>query len=182
MNRAAFFPAARRSVFRGYLNQDQVDGLNDILDAYDLYYPKLNQKWLAYMLATDYHETAATMLPIEEYGRGRGLPYGRVDPVTGQTYYGRGYVQLTWEANYAKMTPICGVDLVANPEQVLKPSNASKVMFYGMENGSFTGHKLGDYLTDTRTDFYNCRRIINGLDRAAMIAEYAQDFLQAIGT
>jgi hypothetical protein len=35
------------------------------------------------------------MQPIEEYGKGRGMPYGKPDPTTGQVYYGRGFVQLT---------------------------------------------------------------------------------------
>ena len=179
MNRDRFFPAIRASVFRGFLNQGQVDGLNDILDAYELEHPVvLDYRPLAYMLATAFHETAATMQPIEEYGKGRGLAYGR--PFNGRVYYGRGYVQLTWLANYQAMSSIVGVDLVTNPERALVPSIAFKIMSYGMENGVFTGHKLADYITPTKTDFFNCRRIINGVDRAAMIADYAQDFLQGL--
>ena len=30
----------------------------------------------AYILATTWHETATTMLPIAEYGKGGGRPYG----------------------------------------------------------------------------------------------------------
>ncbi|TOE35570.1 hypothetical protein CGJ43_25525, partial [Vibrio parahaemolyticus] len=59
-------------------------------------------QYLAYVLATTYHETGHTMKPIEEWGKGQGRPYGEPDPETGQTYYGRGYVQLTWLANYIK--------------------------------------------------------------------------------
>ena len=33
-------------------------------------------RWLAYMLATTFHETARTMQPIEEYGKGKGKTYG----------------------------------------------------------------------------------------------------------
>ena len=33
----------------------------------------------AYMLATAKHETANTFAPIEEYGKGKGLPYGQHD-------------------------------------------------------------------------------------------------------
>jgi len=35
------------------------------------------------------------MQPIEEYGKGKGMKYGSPDPETGQTYYGRGFVQTT---------------------------------------------------------------------------------------
>ena len=51
---------------------------------------------------TTAHETGFTMQPIEEYGKGSGMEYGKPDPETGQTYYGRGYVQLTWRDNYAR--------------------------------------------------------------------------------
>ena len=67
MNRRVFFDDVRRDLFGGGLNQDQVDGFNAILDAWaesslsDL-------RWLAYMLATTFHETARTMRPIREYG------------------------------------------------------------------------------------------------------------------
>ncbi len=75
------------------------------------------------MLATAYWETAQTMEPIEEYGKGAGRPYGEPDPATEQTYYGRGYVQLTWLPNYEKASKEIydiefdagGVDLVNNP-------------------------------------------------------------------
>lgn len=179
VDRSGFFPRIRATVFRGSMNQSQVDGLNDLLDAYELAYPAGDPRWLAYMLATAFHETDATMLPIAEYGKGHGLPYGR--PVGGEVYYGRGYVQLTWIDNYRAMTPVVGVDLVANPDQALLPSIAAKVMFYGMEHGTFTRHKLADYFTPKLTDFLNARRIINGTDRAALIAGYAHDFLNAIG-
>ena len=50
-------------------------------------------RWLAYMLATTFHETAYQMWPIEEYGKGSGRYYGTPDPETGETDYGRGFVQ-----------------------------------------------------------------------------------------
>ena len=54
----------------------------------------------AYVLATAWHETAHTFQPVREIGQGRGRPYGKPGHL-GQIPYGRGYVQLTWEANYA---------------------------------------------------------------------------------
>lgn len=179
VDRAGFFPRVRSSVFRGVLNQGQVDGLNDILDAYELYFAKHDPRVLAYILATVFHETAATMQPIGEYGKGRGLAYGK--PVNGQVYYGRGYVQLTWINNYRAMSPVVGEDLVANPDDALKPSFAAKIMFYGMEHGVFTGHKLADYITPTHSDYVNARRIVNGTDKAALIASYARNFNSSIG-
>jgi peptidoglycan hydrolase-like protein with peptidoglycan-binding domain len=139
--------------------------------------------WLAYVLATTYHETAFTMQPIEEYGKGAGHAYGEPDPETGQTYYGRGYVQLTWKDNYSKAQGVVvnlntlanDVPLVNQPDLALTPWVAAQVAINGMANGWFTGKKLADYLTDTQTDYVNARRIINGTDKAQTIAAYAEE-------
>lgn len=175
MDRGVFFPLIRNGLFKGVLKQNQVDGINTLLDAA----PHQDIRWLAYELATTFHETGEAMTPVEEQGRGRGLAYGR-PAANGKVYYGRGYVQLTWEKNYEAMSKVVGVDLVAIPEAALEPEFAAKILFYGMENGSFTGHKLSDYLNDSRTDFVNSRRIINGTDRAYLVAGYATAFLTAI--
>jgi len=179
MDRSKFFPRARSTVFRGYMTQPQVDGLNALLDAWDAS-GLTDSRFLAYMLATVYHETSATMQPIEEYGRGRGRPYGAVQP-NGRVYYGRGYVQLTWPNNYKVLGEALGVDLYDDPDLALKPDIAAKIMFYGMVHGTFTGKKLADYFNVHITDFLNARRIINGMDRAAQIAVYAREFFAAIG-
>src|SRR4051794_28194747 len=76
--------------------------MNYILDTWKDAPPSDDLRWLAYALATTFHETAATMLPIAEYGYGAGRPYGVSDFETDQTYYGRGFVQLTWRDNYAR--------------------------------------------------------------------------------
>ncbi|MGQ3663301.1 peptidoglycan-binding protein [Citrobacter braakii] len=144
--------------------------------------------WLAYVLATTYHETAATMKPIAEYGHGKGRPYGKPDPETGQTYYGRGYVQLTWRDNYQRAQDVVinldtmayDVPLVMQPDLAMLPVYAAQIAINGMVNGWFTGKKLGDYLTANKTDYVNARRIINGTDKAEVIADRARDAESAI--
>jgi hypothetical protein len=42
-----------------------------------------------------------------------------------------------------------------------------------MRKGLFTGKKLGDYISASGCDYKNARRIINGVDQAALIAQYA---------
>jgi putative chitinase len=182
IDRDKFFARARASVFHGDMSQSQVDGTNDLLDAFEAYYAPQegDVRWLAYELATAFHETAFTMLPVAEIGRGHSRPYGKPDPDTKQIYYGRGYVQLTWKYNYAKMSTICGVDLVANPDLALRPDLAAKIMLYGMSMGSFTGRKLADYITPHSIDFLSARAIINGKDCEAQIAAYARNFLAAL--
>jgi Chitinase class I len=158
------------------LNDHQRGGLIDLLgfisadDAIE--YPQ----WAAYMLATTKHETANTFLPIAEYGKGAGHPYGVPDHVTGQVYYGRGYVQLTWRDNYAVFTKITGADLLSNPDLAMKPDIAYKIMSYGMTRGTFTGVGLRKYINNEQCDYVNARKIINGLDCAEKIAGYAQKF------
>ena len=127
----------------------------------------------AYMLATAKHETANTFAPIEEYGRGKGLPYGKPDPKTGHAYFGRGYVQLTWARNYRTIGKALGLPLYAKPDLALKYYVAYKIMSYGMAHGAFTGVSLSRYITDQHTDYLNARKIINGTDKAELVAGYA---------
>jgi putative chitinase len=171
-----FFDGVRQAF--GALNQTQVDGLNALLTEINADAAEQSDPlpWFAYMLATTYHETGHTFQPIEEYGKGKGHPYGVPDPETGQTYYGRGYVQLTWKANYAKFGVMLNEDLLNHPELAMVPENAYLIMSVGMIDGSFTGKKLSDYLYGDVKDYVNARRIINGLDRADLIAGYAESF------
>ena len=173
----------------GRLNQSQVDGFNAIIKAINEWGGDAkNPLYVAYMLATAWHETAHTMKPIEEYGKGKGRKYGSNIDINGTRYtglkhfyYGRGYVQLTWLTNYKNMGKVLGVDLVNKPELALNPDIAAKIMLYGMLNGSFTGRKLFDYLRKgTTEEFKQARRIINGTDKALNIAYQAEAFLRAV--
>ena len=127
----------------------------------------------AYMLATAKHETANTFAPIEEYGKGKGLPYGQPDPVTGLVYFGRGYVQLTWARNYKSMGKALNLPLFLHPDLALRYDVAYKIMSYGMTHGTFTGVALSRYINEGKTDYLNARKIINSLDKADLIAGYA---------
>jgi putative chitinase len=180
INRAFFFDRVRANLFHGKLRQANIDGMTAILDEWEKNYSTNDDRWLAYMLATTFHETGVTMQPIEEWGKGKKLPYGKPDPISGKVYYGRGFVQLTWKANYDKMGKILKLDLVNKPELALSLPVSTKIMFYGMINGSFTGKKLANYFLQTKQDWVNARRIINGLDKAQLVANYAIHFYSAI--
>lgn len=179
IDRNRFFDAVREDPFGGTLTQGQVDGMNSILDEWGWRH-QTDLRWLAYMLATTKWETAHSMQPIEEYGQGRGHQYGRADEVTGKTYYGRGYVQLTHKYNYQRMSLITGVDLVNKPELALDPAVAATILFEGMKRGSFTGVGLGNFFNDTTDDPINARRIINGTDHAEDVAAIHAAFLKAL--
>ncbi len=186
MDRKAIFDYIRTGLMHNKIAQSQVDGINVILDEWDMRValatagkdPVPPTSWLAYMLATAYHETAHTFQPIEEFGKGKGKKYGA--PVNGHVYYGRGLVQLTWDYNYKTMGELLNIDLLNHPELALDAKNAVQIMFEGMERGTFTGKKLSTYLNNTKTDYVNARRIINGTDRASLIAGYADAFHEAI--
>lgn len=168
------------------LTDENVRGFDFILRYAEYEYkPHLDE--LAYILATAWHETAHRMQPIAEYGKGRGRKYGKSTPPFGKVYYGRGYVQLTWDYNYKKAGDKLGVDFLRYPEKVMEPEHAVKILFVGMQQGWFTGKKLRDYLDNVDEndkedlrEFTNARRIINGTDKQVMIGQYALVFEKAL--
>jgi hypothetical protein len=200
INRKFFFEQCRQTLFTGKLTQRQVDGLSFILNVWEQEHADKDDRWLAHALGTAFHETQFTMQPIREFG-GNAYLFRMYDPDSfeprraaiarsmgaqpgdGVVFYGRGYVQLTWRANYAKMGRAFGIDLVSSAaaaDQVLQAELAAKIMFRGMEEGSFTGKNLGDFFNETTENWKNARRIINGNDCDEMIAVYAKKFYAAI--
>jgi hypothetical protein len=178
MDRAKFFDICRANLFGGVLSQTQVNGLTILLDA--MLSARWPLGWAAYGLATAKWETAHTMQPIAEYGRGAGRKYGRPDPRTGHTYYGRGFVQLTWDYNYEKAGEKLRLDLLNKPDLAMKPDVAARIMIRGMVEGWFTGKTLAAYTRRGVVDYIGARRIINGNDRAVLIARIAEGFEAAL--
>lgn len=155
------------SIAFGALDQVQQDSIRLIVRAFDQYGDKDLNK-LAYILATARHES--NFRPIEEYRSNTA----QQNAYWHTGFYGRGFVQLTHEKNYRKMSDFLGVDLVKNPSLALDPNNAAKILVYGMMNGRFTRKPLHYYIDGNKIDFYNARKTVNGLDRAEKIAVYAQ--------
>lgn len=132
---------------------------------------------VAYVLATTQWETAQTFQPVkeafwlDEAWRQSNLHY--------YPYYGRGYVQLTWDKNYKAYSDILGIDLVSDPDRALDPTVSLFVLVHGFKTGTFTGRRITDFINPHVTDFLGARRCINGTDRASEIADLAQKFLAA---
>jgi predicted chitinase len=186
IDRDKFFTTIRASVFNGVLSQSQVDGMNYLLDTWERHFADRDIRWLAYALATAFHETAYTMQPIEEYGRGSGHDYGQPTGPYNEAYYGRGHVQLTWLANYEtaqkRLAQAYGVEapLVEYPHRMLEDEPSALVLFDGMIEGWFTGVGLPQYFDADTDDPYNARRTVNGTDKADLIAGYHREFLAAL--
>lgn len=186
----------------GRFTQAQVDGFNTLIAAINKRgSDAINPLYAAYTLATTWHETAAKMEAISEYGKGsarkygkwyknsKGVVYGRANHrgdayLKSQypfLYYGRGYPQLTWLDNYKKMGKLLGLDLANNPELALVPANSAAIMIEGMLLGSFTGLSLGKCMRyGSYGEFVYSRRIINGTDRDSLVARYAVQFLECL--
>lgn len=179
IDRQKFF-AAYEAAYGAIAKPEWKAGLDALLGAAEGDPQITDLRWLAYMLATVKHECAGHWLPIEEFGKGQGRPYGKPVTVTDSTgkqftnvYYGRGYVQLTWKDNYATMGTQLGNRLVYEPQLALDPVIAYKIMSLGMRKGMFTGVGLSKYINGDKCDYFNARRIINGTDAAQKIADYA---------
>lgn len=140
----------------------------------------LTRQQAAYVLATAFWETARTMKPVreafwfDEEWRKKNLRYW--------PWYGRGFVQLTWERNYIKAGEELGLDLTSDPDRVMDPKISAKILVLGSRDGWFTGKKLTDYVTESNADFKAARRVVNGTDRASEIAEIALEYDSALAS
>jgi hypothetical protein len=196
LNRTFFFDRVRLHPFGGPLNQVQVAGLNALLDYWDASHAQDDDRWLAYILGTAFHEVDRKMKPIYEYGTksyfmhnydksfnpAKAAELGNTVVGDGYTFRGRGFVQLTGRRNYADWTTRLGIDLVNDPDRVLELAVATRIIFEGMILGTFTGKKLGHYFTTNpdHADWVQARRVVNGTNKANLIAGYGKDFYAAI--
>ena len=173
MSRLEFYKKIKVSLFPT-LTQKQVNGIEAILDEWERRgFTDLRR--LAYTLGTVYHETAKTMNPVKEYG---GEAYLRSKSY--YPYYGRDLVQTTWLTNYKKVKAFTGVDVVTNPDLIADLKVASATALEFMHKGYYTGKKLSDYFNETKEDWFNARRIINGTDKASLVGGYGKLFYAAL--
>ena len=201
IERKHFFDTVRPVLFNGAMYQAQVYGMETILREWEVQ-QLTDLRWLAYILATVYHETAKTMQPIAEYGKGKGHDYGKKLKMGGgpgkripyetpdNIYYGRGHTQNTWYENYQRLTKAAATqgkpwDFLNNPDLLLQMEPSIWATFFAMRVGLYTGKKLADYFNDKvegmpMAAVINARKIINGLDCAEKIAGYAVVFYEAV--
>lgn len=198
IDRRIVFAGLRNAVFGGRLSQGQVDGVEAVLTRFSTR-GWADPRWLAYMLATVHHETGGTMQAVREtfapddeeavnrleraWRAGKlptvATPYWRRD-AAGRSYYGRGLVQITHRENYAKMSRVTGLDLVAEPDLALRLDVSATILVVGMTEGLFSGLRLSDFFSGTKADWTGARKIVNGTDRAKKIAVTARIFDAAV--
>ncbi len=177
------FFASIRPLF-GKMTTAQVEGIEAKLAAFAAQGSPL--AYVAYGLATSFHETAQKMQPVPEIGRGRNYPYGKPGKHGGQVAYGRGDVQLTHDYNYERADDELGLNgaLTSNYDRAMETEISAQIMVLGMTEGWFTGKRFSSYLPAkgpaTTVQFTSARRIINGIDRAEKVAGYAMSFQAAL--
>jgi hypothetical protein len=192
MNLDTFFNAIRPAF--GSLNVKQVDGMIALIDAGK----KLPLHHMANVLAQVRRETGGYMYPIKEtvfpshkeknpsdatviarldkaFAAGK-LPWV-TSPYWRDGWFGRGQIQLTHKANYAKFG-------IINPANALRPNVSAHVAVKGMVGGMFTGKKLADYNFPEALDAppkLNPRRIVNGQDGSDReVAHFHRQFASAL--
>lgn len=200
MNRTTFFAYVRKAPFGGRLTTAQVEGMGAILDVWGAWFSvKGDKRWLAYMLATTFHETGATMQPVREtFASSDKQAIARLDnawrkgqlkwvktPYWRDGAFGRGLVQITHWTNYKRMGDILKIPLREKPQLALQMPIAINIMFEGMTRGAslrgdFTGVSLENYFNEATDDPVGARKIVNGKDKAKLIAGYHKNFLDAI--
>lgn len=138
---------------------------------------------IAYVFATAEHESHFGRFMMEladgwDYEGREDL--GNTEPGDGPRFKGRGFVQITGRRNYQIWSEKLGINLIDNPEKAALPEIAAMILVRGMRDGSFTGVGLSDFIVGDRRNFFNARRIVNGLDKADLIEQFAQYYFKAI--
>jgi putative chitinase len=186
------FASAYETAF-SKLTAYQYQGIDQLLAFIELD-PNIDDvRYVAYMLATVKHECANTFHPITEYGADSyfakyerpsaiSVRLGNTQAGDGLRFKGRGYVQITGRANYAKLGSALGLgtSFVTQPALVLEPINAYRIMSAGMIKGLFTGKRLASYIDTNGKDYIGARRIINGTNKAMEIAAMAMKLESAL--
>jgi len=163
-----FFSSIRKTLFTNGLTKGQVDGLEKTIAYWQDNWSRMPLDEMAYVLATIYHETGKVMRPVKEGGGERYLRSKKYWP-----FVGTGLIQITWRQNWERW----GIKTV---EDGLSWPIALRATFEGMVTGAFTGKRLSDYIGKGRRDYVNARRVINGVDKAQLIAGYAEKFRAAL--
>jgi putative chitinase len=200
MNKGSFYTSVRSTLFGGKLSQgvvDTIEAINTALDKYcvtdyrqrayvfgtarhESYHAKVNPEWAPVREGFSSTNQGAIKAVTSLFNRKIISKNYALPLANGLSYYGRGLVQITHPGNYIDLGKRLGIKLYDNPDMALDRGIAAEILVVGMKEGLFTGKKLSNYFTYTETDNVNARRIINGTDKADLIADYATEFYNAL--
>jgi putative chitinase len=208
INQTFFFYHIADTLFKTGMTPAQGEGLEAILSYWQAKLPQSDDRWLAYVLATAYHETGAAMQPVSE-----NLNYGApgllrtfpryFSPADAAAYArkpekiaNRAYANRLGNGSEASgdgwlyrgrgLVQITGranyrtYGIENQPDAALEPETAISILFDGMIHGRFTGKSLGDFFNATTEDWRGARQIINRMDRADDVARYARAFYASV--
>lgn len=202
------FERLRAAPFGGRLVQSQIDALRAILKAVAKVRPDMSIYWLAYIIATAFHEAGSDMKPKEE-----NLRYSTAERI--KAVWPKRFKSLADAALYVKnpkalanfvyggrmgnnakndgwtyrgrgLAQITGkenyarFDIMNNPDKALELDTAAYILVYGMVNGVFSGKALKDFDIVNGFDAEGARRIINGTAQASLVARHYDAILQAL--
>jgi hypothetical protein len=154
--------SAIQSVY-GTLTQEQRTNIAHIWNAWVLY-GNGNRAVFAYLLATCQNENHFRNIQEVKSESNTANWKDHQSKYWKTGFYGRGFGQVTWEANYQKWSDITGLDLVSNPDLILSdPALSARILVEGGMLGVFTSRKLTTYFTATKNDPWNARRVYNGI-------------------
>lgn len=159
----------------GRPNQAQSESIAQIITSF-MEYGDRDFRKLTYIIATAWHESKLQLIKEKRANVGSDL-YNKQEAYWNTGYFGRGFVQLTHRENYEKLGDEIGIDLVNNPDLALDRRYAADIIVIGMMKGIFTGRSLGDYINNVE-DYYNARRVVNGLDRSELISGYTASIIK----
>lgn len=208
INRSFFLDYLGETLYRKGMSEAQEEGHAAILDYWEKHHAAKDDRWLAYILATAFHETGRVMQPVLEnlnYSAERLLvvfpryftpeqarQYARKpEKIANRVYAGRlGNRDEDsgdgWRFRGRGLVQITGrtnyekFGIDRDPDQALEPATAVRLLIEGMIDGAYTGKCLRDYFHGDEADWVNARKIINKLDRAGEIAGYARQYYASI--
>jgi putative chitinase len=154
----------------GRPNQAQSESIAQIIMSFMIYGDRDLNK-LSYILSTAWHESKLQLVKEKRGTPGSDL-HKLQEKYWDSGFYGRGFVQLTHRDNYAKLGKLLNIDLVNNPDLALDRRYAADIIVLGMMQGLFTGVSLRNYISPSHQDYVSARKVVNGLDRAQLIADY----------
>jgi hypothetical protein len=97
-----------------------------------------------------------------------------------RSYFGRGFVQLTWWDNYVGTGVLLGLglDLLFDPDSVDEPEIAYKIISTGMRTGKgfANGRTFSQFFHGDHTDYVHARSMVNGKSHQHEIGGIAQKF------